>query len=208
MGDWRKMLADVNRLKLKEISVFLTGAIITERKKIYQTLDKSTVKFIPHVHARHDMAEWEFDYFIKNFGTKAFTLHFQYLKYLKNSKHLEKIFIENNIASHKIKNLKPLKKVGGLCIDLSHYIELKHHNQELHDMTVAARKLYKVGCNHLSAVLPNKRSVHKVSKLSDLDYVADIPQKYFSKYICLELMDSIPEQLKFKQYIAKTLAQN
>ena len=57
LGNWQKMIKDVSRFKLKEISLFLTCATYLERKKIYQALEDTSVEKIPHVHARHDMRD-------------------------------------------------------------------------------------------------------------------------------------------------------
>jgi len=161
-GDWRKMIADVKNLKLEEISLFLTVSNQRIRKEIFTALKKTSVKNIYHVHLRDDMLESEIDYLVKNFNTKTFTIHFQYIKLFENSKYSKRIFIENNSGPHRIKNIKDISKVGGLCIDLSHYTDLKNRNPDIHQDTIKARKIYKVGCNHLSAVLPNGRSIHHV----------------------------------------------
>lgn len=205
MGDWQKMLADTQKLKLKKISLFLTGATPKERKEIFKKLLETNIQEIPHVHARHDMKEEEYDFLVEHYKTKAFTLHYQYLSNVKNSKHKKKIFVENNCGAHGVKNIKALSQVGGTCIDLSHLAEFKIHRQKEYQVAVDMVENYKVGCNHLSAVKKDGMSWHKVSNISELDYVAEIPKKYFSKYINLELANSIEEQLKFKKYIADKL---
>lgn len=204
-GDWQKMINDVKRLKLRDISLFLTGARYKERQKIFRELEKTLVSRIPHVHARHDMREDEFDYLVNKYKTKVFTLHFQYIPNLSKSKHLKKIFIENNGRQATITNFNTLKKVGGLCIDLTHYHDMLHHSPRHHKITVKAREKFQVGCNHLSAINSNNRQSHYAKSISELDYISDIPKKYFSKYINIELGNSIPEQIKFKKHIAKVL---
>jgi len=211
-GDWRKMLKEVSDLKLTEISLFLTCANKTERQEIYKALKKTKVKKIPHIHARHDMTQDEFDYLVKTYNTKAFTVHYQYyLKYLKGFKHQDKFFIENNGYGADIKNLSVLKQVGGVCIDLSH---LEHHRRHIYqhkkkyETAVKAASTYKVGCNHLSAVLPNGLSHHKVKNFSELEYVKNIPKHFFSPYINLELGNSIKQQLIFKKKLAKLLVKS
>ncbi|OGY47688.1 MAG: hypothetical protein A2840_00180 [Candidatus Buchananbacteria bacterium RIFCSPHIGHO2_01_FULL_47_11b] len=92
LGNWQQMVKDVGRLKLTDISLFLTGARFSERQQLYGVLEKTAVRNIPHIHARSDMKETELDYLIKRYGTKAFTTHFQYLKYFAKSKH-KKIFL-------------------------------------------------------------------------------------------------------------------
>jgi len=207
-GDWRKMVADVKRLGLTDISLFLTGARITERRKIYQALEQTKVKSIPHIHARNDMREEELDLLVKKYKTKAFTLHYQYIKYFHNSKFIKKIFIENNWGRSTIANLGTLKKVGGMCIDLSHLTHAKNIDASGYHTAVEGVKKYKVGCNHISAIRPDGLSWHYAKGTSELNYVSEIPKKYFSKYICIELGNSISQQLRFRNHIAKILAKS
>jgi len=209
VGDWRKMLKDVFRLKLREISLFLTCANFTERKEIYQALEKTSVKHIPHVHLRHDMKEEELDYLISKYKSKVFTVHYQYfLEYFKNSRYRKMMFIENNGYGADIKDLRVLKMVGGVCIDLAHLEHHRHKSMDKYKVAVQAAKKYKVGCNHISAVLPNGKSWHRVRNMSEFDYLKNIPKKYFSKYICIELVNPILRQLEFKKYVAKILAKS
>ncbi|OGY45911.1 MAG: hypothetical protein A3J65_02045 [Candidatus Buchananbacteria bacterium RIFCSPHIGHO2_02_FULL_45_11b] len=204
-GDWQKQMAEVKNLKLKEISLFLTCANFSERQEIYQALKKTSVKSLPHVHLRHDMKEPELDFLVKNYKTKAFTLHYQCFNLLKNSKHKKKIFIEINDGRQGIKDVNLLKKVGGVCLDLSHLEQFRWHNPKYHKKAILAADKFKIGCNHLSAVRPGGKSRHLAGKISELDYVKNIPRKYFSQYINLELGNSIKQQLKFKKYVAKLL---
>lgn len=208
LGDWRQMVKDVGRFKLKEVSLFLTGASFSERQQIYQALKDSEVKRIPHVHLRHDMQERELNFLVSHYHTKIFTAHYQHLKRYKNFGHKKKIFIECNNGQARIKNFNTLKSVGGVCIDLAHLEYFRLLLPHYYEITCQAAKNYRVGCNHLSAVLPNGLSYHRAYKFSDLDYVKNISQKYFSRYICLELINSIEEQLEFKKYIAKLLARS
>ncbi|MBU1164099.1 hypothetical protein KKA15_00880 [Patescibacteria group bacterium] len=206
LGDWEKSIADVKRLKLKEISLFLTGAKINERKRIYQALENTLVNSIPHVHIRQEESEDELDYFVKNYKTKAFTLHYQYIDFFKNSKHKKKIYIENNWKKHKIEKLSKLNQVGGVCIDLSHHEQFRLTEKECYVMSQKSAENFKIGCNHLSAVRKDGESWHEAKNLDELKYVINIPKKYFSKYICLELVNPISQQIKFKKEIAKLLS--
>lgn len=205
-SDWRKQVKDIKRLRLKEISLFLTAVGTRERQQIYQALEKTSVQRIPHVHARHDMLEEELDFLVARYKTKVFTIHCGYYKFFKNSKYKKKFFIENNMGQTRIKNLNDLKKGGGICIDLSHLEHFRTRSLRDYKMAQVAAKKYKIGCNHLSAVKPNGLSWHHARNTTELDYIRSIPKHYFSRYINLELSNSIPEQLKFKKYIAKLLA--
>lgn len=206
-ADWRKIVKDVRRLKISEISLFLTAVSSRERQYIYQALKNTSVKVIPHVHLKDDMKEWELDFLVSHFKTKVFSCHFQYFeKFFKNSKYKRKIFIENNNRQARIKNLEPFKLAGGICIDLAHLVEFQEYSLKDYRLTCQAVKDYKVGCNHLSAVLSDGQSWHYVKKLSELDYVLKIPKQFFSKYINLEVGNPIAEQFRFRDYLAKILA--
>jgi hypothetical protein len=180
-----------------------------ERKEIFQALAKTAVRRIPHVHLRHDMTESEINFLVSRYQTKVFTVHYQhFLKFFTKSEFRRQMFIENNMGPSRIINPATLKKVGGSCIDLSHLAHFSRRLKKHYKMSQKVAGNYPIGCNHLSAVLPNGLSWHRVLKISDLDYLKEIDQKYFSKYICLELANSIKEQLEFGKYIAKMLAKS
>lgn len=208
LGDWRQMIEDIKRLKLTDISLFLTYVGREDREIIYQLLTAAKVKRIPHVHVRSDMVETELDLLVKKFQTKAFTTHYRYLKYFTKSKYRKQIFIENNDGPDRIVDLRQVQNFGGLCIDLSHYAEMRKYNQK--DFLIArdgVEKLkFPVGCNHLSAILKNGHSRHLALDMKQLDYVTSIPQSYFSDNINIELANSIPQQLEFRKHLAKILS--
>jgi len=72
---WKHKLQEIKRFGLTEVSVFPTYIDLPERKKLYQTLDKSNIKWVPHVHARNDFELWEFEFFWKRFNTRSFNYH-------------------------------------------------------------------------------------------------------------------------------------
>ena len=90
---------------------------------------------------------------------------------------------------------------------MSHYIFHKKNYPKISKTTVDSveKYKYKIGCNHISSVLPNDDSEHYLKKITELNYLTRIPRKYFSEYMCIELGNSIKEQLKFKKYIGKLL---
>jgi len=146
-------------------------------------------------------------FLVRNYKTKAFTIHYPYINYFIKSKYKKNIFVEANYHHCQIRNINNLSKLGGLCIDLAHYREFEIRKSKHYNTTIEAAKKHKIGCNHLSAVLPNGRSWHDAKSFSSLEFVKDIPKKYFSNYICLELINSIPQQIKYKKQLAKLLTQ-
>jgi len=205
-ADWRQAIEDIKNLKLKEVALFLTGVNQSERQEIYRLLQRTSVKRIPHVHAKGEMSSSEFEFLIKHYKTRAFTIHYQYWQKFRKTKFRKKLFIEINDGDHRIRKIDNLKYFGGVCIDLSHYAEFKLSNPREFKVAQAAVQRYKVGCNHLSGLLARGKSWHRVKTKKELDYVVEIPKKYFSRYICLELQNSIREQLVFKKYLAKVLS--
>ena len=63
-SDWKKMVADINKLKIKEVALFPTAIVDKERKELYQLLENSTIDSTPFVHLRNDMLPSELKYLI------------------------------------------------------------------------------------------------------------------------------------------------
>ncbi|MFA5022228.1 MAG: hypothetical protein WC508_04085 [Patescibacteria group bacterium] len=207
-GDWERMIRDVKRLKICEFSLFLTGANSTVRKRIYQRLEKLEIKRIVHVHLRHDMTEAEIKYLASRYGVKVFTIHYSHNEKYQPSQFCRQMFVENNWLKYLEIKQPNIKKFGGICLDLSHLLVIMDNRPGNLETTKEAIKNYKIGCNHVSEVRKNLVSHHQATSFHDFDYLAKLPKKYFSNYVCLEITNSIPEQLKFKKYIAKILAKN
>ncbi len=204
-SDWQQMIKDVNKHNLKTISLFLTTSTYEERQEIFKLLQQSCIKKIPHIHIQDDMKEHELDFLVEHFGVKAMTLHYCYMPRFARSKHKGKIFIENNHNADVIRDPKKLAKVGGACIDVSHYHQFGKYEPEINAMSDEIVKKFKVGCNHVSGIDDNDMHVHTVTSVKQLQYLKNIPKKMFSQYICIELNNSISQQLKFREKIADIL---
>lgn len=99
-----------------------------------------------------------------------------------------------------------VNKIGGLCIDLSHLWSAKYKHAKEFDKTNQDLKKYKVGCNHLNGYSYKYRvDTHFVRNNKQLDYLKEVPKKYFGKVILLEMQNSIKQQLEYKEYIIKIL---
>ena len=222
-SDWREKTKEIDQLSLKKIALFPTYLKIKDREELYGLLEKSSIKRIPHVHLRDDMEKWELDYLSEKYKTKLFNIHIwdNLNKILKNySAYLDKIYIENNVATGK-EFVNSLKKVAGICLDFSHY----------HDLWViqkipsyagfpALLKKHTIGCCHISAI--RKKSVpynswdikvpeinklfscHLLNDFSELDYVKKYID-YLPKYVSIELENSFQEQLRVKKYLEKII---
>ena len=126
------------------------------------------------------MKEAELDLLVRRYKTKAFTIHYRYLKNFKNSKYLNKIFVENNNGKDRIYALESLKRVGGMCIDLSHHAEFKRHEPKEYRVAVQGVEefRFKVGCNHISAMWSNGYTWHYTHSTKELNYLTDIPRRF------------------------------
>ena len=208
---WEDKLKEVNTMGLKEVCVFPEYLKLKERKKMYPELLKSCIKKVPLVHIRDDMEKWELKFFYDNFKTRWFNFHEHSFDDLLRGewrgfhKHLLLEFNYNN----RISKLVDLKKIGGLCIDLSHLWSAKNRNVTEFDRCNEAAKNHKVKCNHLNGYdAKDMHDLHYVSNNSELDYLKEIPKKFFGKIIALEMYNTIEEQLKFKKYIVKIMKNN
>ncbi|RJR31066.1 hypothetical protein C4569_03445 [Candidatus Parcubacteria bacterium] len=205
-GNWEQMISDVRKLKLEKVSLFLTATAKPDRSRIYRQLKSSCVKFIPHVHLMSEMTDEEMTYLIKNYNTRAFTTHQEFISDFIASVYRNKIFIENSFNSDEKALSEKIRLFKGICLDLAHFFEDSRKRPIFLKMTKQALKKYEIGCNHLSVILPDGESDHLAKKDENFNYLHKLPQSYFSRYICLELINPIAEQLEYKNKIAKLLS--
>lgn len=212
-SDWEKKINEANELDLKEIALFLTGLESEKRKKLIKLLEKSEIESIPILHLRNDMKLAELDYFLKNYQTKAFTLHSQseFPLIYDYSKYQNLIFIENVYQP-----LSPaeIKNFGGICLDLSHLENDRITAQEKFKYNIKVIKKYPLGGNHISCLkkIPFRDDKgylrydsHNLENLSELDYLKKYPLSYFSQIIAIELENSLQDQLRARDYIINLL---
>jgi hypothetical protein len=116
------------------------------------------------------------------------------------------LILELHSDNH-IPKTKQLEKIGGFCIDFSHFKASEERWTKEFDYVLKKRKLKKhfIG-NHLNGYDPVKKvDMHTVKSLKDFDYLKTLPKFIFGKYIALETFNSIKEQLKFKEYLCNFL---
>lgn len=221
-GKWEDKVKEIDELRLKEVALFPTGLNISERKELYQLLEKTKLENIPHVHLRNDMEIFELDYLTSRFRTEVFNIHSEnsYYKFSKDYlAYFKKIFVENTNGFLPTKN--DLKKYAGVCLDLSHWEAVIIGNGETCPESLALRKIankYKVGCNHISAVKPEKISFydrfsnekvycyddHWLGDFNELDYVKKY-KNYLADIISIELENPLKRQMEVKKYLEKIL---
>jgi hypothetical protein len=218
--DWAQRIKQLDRLKIKEIALFLTSVNLAERKKLYQLLKNTKVKRIPHVHLREEMESWELKWLAKNYQTKLFNIHAnpKFEKIIReNPRFLPLIYVENGSIIDDY-FIKILKQCAGLCLDFAHWVVGDNFKRPGYEQLPALVKEYKIGCAHVSAFVAEGRkeydqnqdlwvsyAPHSFEKLQDLNYLKKF-KKILPKFVSLELVNSLEEQLQAKKYLEKLLA--
>ena len=201
-SDWQEKLAEIKEFKITEAAVFLTRFDKKERDHLYKFLLKSNLKYIPLVHLRHDTDASDIEFFNKNFGTNHFNIHenaFQDLDRWGNN--LNKLYLELNYDGE-IPKVVDLDKIGGFCLDLSHFKSAIARGKEEATLVFKEKSKSKFACNHLNGYNDLfQRDVHFVTDLRQFDYLKDLPEFVFGKIIAIEVDNCIEDQLNFKEYI-------
>ncbi len=205
-NDWKDKLNDINKLGISEATLFLTRFDQSQRKKIYRTLLDSTLKNIPLVHIRNDMEIEELVFLENKFKTKYFTIHEKSFGFLNKWPGFQKkLYLEmdtNNYISQKVM----VEKIGGFCVDLSHFKLAQTQWTKEFDYTYFRKEKANFGCNHLTGCCAEKNAdLHTIKSLKDFNYLKTLPKFLFGKVIGLEISNSISQQIKFKKYLVKLL---
>lgn len=207
-SDWRKKLNEIKKLKLEEVAVFPTCLDRKERSELYGLLKETKVKRAPLFHLRDDILSEEVEYFIKNYQTKMFCIHSsrEYCFPTDIEKYKKMVFIENTRTPL---DEKEIKEFAGVCLDFSHLEDDRRMRPENFAINKKIIEKYPVGCGHISAIKKEKKddrySSHFFQELSEFDYLKKYPKKYFPKILAIELVNSIGEQLKVKDYLKNIL---
>lgn len=206
-SSWKSKLKEIEKFKISKLALFLEDFIKPQRKKIYKALLASKVKKIPIVHIRNDMKKQELIFLVRNFGSRYFTIHEDCFEFLEKWRGFYKyLFLEMN-SDNFIPKSVDVKKIGGFCIDLSHFkVEEEKFLKEF-EYIVKRKKVRKYfACNHLNGYSPIKnKDLHTIRTLKDFDYLKTLPKFLFSKIIALETYNKISEQLRFRRYLVKLL---
>ena len=205
--DWKSKLEEIDKFKLTKVNLFLERFKKKQRKKIYPAILDSNIKNIPLVHIRHDMDKEELVFLAKNFGSKYFTIHEDGFRIMEKWKGFYKdLYLEMNYDGFVPKSVE-VAKIGGFCIDLSHFKAAATEWSEDFDYVFKRREIsHYFDCNHLNGYDPKKNTdMHTVKSLKNFDYLKTLPKFLFGDIIALEVENSIAEQLKFKKYLIKLL---
>ena len=205
---WKDQLKEINKLKITKVAIFPTTLNYKQRKKFYSELEKSCIKEIKLVHIRgEDFTIKEIKYLMLRFKCKLFNCHEDSFDkfYKKWHRFKENIVLELNY-NNKIENRISPNKMGGFCIDLSHFkTAMERHSLE-YDYTINHMKDTKFRANHLNGYSKKyKRDIHFITNKKQLAYLKKIPKKLFSNVIGMEMENSIKKQLEYKKYIINLL---
>jgi len=205
--DWEEKLLGIEKNKINEFALFLEMFNKKERRKIYSALLSMNAKRIPFVHIKNEMEKFELKLLQDNFGTEYFNMHENSFPYINRWEGFhKKILVEFNY-NNKIPPYVHVEKMGGFCIDLSHFkasqilwtseFEYIYKRKKHTEWFIA---------NHLNGFDPVKiKDKHTITSIKDFDYLKTLPKFLFGKYIVLEVFNSINEQILFKEYLIKLL---
>lgn len=209
-SDWRAKIKETAVLGLGECALFPTCLDKNQREEFYGLLERSSIKKCPFVHLRSDMPVTEIEYLIKRFGTRVFNIHCNTENPLEYdlSKFASMIYVEH---VYNIFDEAEMKQWAGVCLDISHLENDRLLNKPMFASITDALKIYRIGCNHISAMSDTIRvnsagdrryDRHCFEDLSQFDYITRYPAKYFSDFCALEVENSLQDQLRARDYIA------
>lgn len=207
---WQEKIKEINKYKIKEAAVFIEEISKSRCKDLFKELLDSSLKKIPLVHLRDDSTIDEIEFFRKNFKTKYFTIHesdFPIKPELK--KYRKKLYLEMNFDDYISKKVN-VKKIGGFCIDLSHFKAAENSFSKEFLYIIDKRKFKKLfKCNHVNGYSYKKNlDMHTIKSEKDFNYLKTVPKFLFGNVIAIECYNSIKEQIKFKKYLIKLLNKN
>lgn len=219
-SEWKNKIKEIDKFGIKELALFPTMLKIDQRKELYNLLEKTNLKEIPHVHLRDDMEEWEVEFLIGKYKANLFNIHPSEsgYNYVIKSKYKNKIFVENQAKLNET-FFNVLNNCGGLCIDFSHWEDKGEiQKNEGYEKMEELIKKYKIGCCHISAISENileeyNYEINKIIFCHDLHIMNDLNQlnyikkylKYLPEYVSIELENSFEEQLEVKEYLEKII---
>ena len=207
--DWRSKLKEVEKYNIKKIALFLEQYGPQQRQKIYAALLNSKIRRIPFVHARDDMEKEEFLFLKKRFKTRYFNIHKGSFKNLKKWEGIHRyLFLEFGIRdSNKIPKNVDVSKIGGFCIDLSHFKAEEERWTKAFEYVIERKKVHHYfKCNHLNGYsFKRRKDKHTVQSRRDFDYLHTLPKFVFGDIIALEMYNPIKQQLRYRDYLIKLL---
>jgi len=154
------------------------------------------------------MTRDELELLIKKYKAKYLTIHENSFKVM-NKWHgfYRKLYLEMNYDNSVASDVK-VKKIGGFCVDLSHFKSAEEKWSKEFKYTLKRRQKRKTfASNHLNGYsYKENHDLHTITSLKQFDYLKTLPEFVFGKVIAIEVFNSIEEQLKFKKHVIKLLS--
>ncbi len=137
---WQVKLKEIEKYRISNVALFLEYFAETQRKRIYKALLNSSIKKIPLVHIRNDMDKEELKFLVKNFDSEYLTIHEDSFDVLEKWRgYYKKLFLEMDADNFISKTVK-VEKIGGFCVDLSHFKVGKEKGSKEFDYIIQRRK--------------------------------------------------------------------
>jgi hypothetical protein len=203
-SNWQNQLKEINSNNIERISFFATGLDENEFEKAIGQIEKSCIREIVHVHLRNEHNEEIANYFSNKYNTQYFTLHPVSFNHCLNwSENIRNKVVIEIPHSHVREDDYNFQKILGICIDLSHSKDYHFYGQR--NIINKLINQYKVKMNHVGPVLFGCISSHTVTNIRQFNYLKHINRNLLSDTLCLEVTNSIDEQLKFKKIIEEII---
>ena len=199
-------ILSINKKQINTAALFFESVKESDRDSIYLALEKSNIKKIPLIHIRGDVSKDEIKFFKDKYKTKYFTIHEdEAVKMKKWTGYHKDLYLEMNTDNFVSKKID-IDKLGGFCIDLSHFkVEEQKWSKEFLYI-LSKRKKSVFACNHINGYSYKKNcDLHVVKDLMSFNYLNTLPEFLFGKMIAIETYNSIDSQIKFKNYLIKLL---
>jgi hypothetical protein len=204
--DWTRKLEEIEKYKIRKVALFVECYEKEERELIYKALLKSKIKEIPLVHIRKDTEKEEIAFLQKKYNSIYFTIHEDHFNVLEKWKgYYKNLYLEMNKDDF-IPNKVQVSKIGGFCIDLSHFKAAEEKETKEFEYVANERKKDIFHCNHLNGYSYKKKTdLHTIKKLEEFDYLKTLPFFLFGDAIAIETFNSITKQLEFQKYLSEFL---
>ena len=208
--DWKSKIKEINELGLQRIALILESFSKKQRERIYEALEKSSVKEIPLVHLKNDMSREELEYLRDRYQSRYLTIHEDSFSVLEKwHGHYQNLFLELNYNNRIPANVD-IGKIGGFCVDLAHFKAAEEKWSKEFEYTLKRKNKKSIfACNHLSGYSAAKNiDLHSPKNKRDFEYVKTLPDFLIGDVIAIEIYNPIKDQLKFKRQIIAMLSPN
>lgn len=213
VGDWRQQISDIKKKGITECALFMTGLKKEEKPELFECLSDVSQLAIPFIHLKSDIAVKELELFCTKYKTQFFNIHSEneYPQENDLSAFSSKILLENSSPI----TAEEAGKWGGICLDISHLENDRLMGSKQYDHICDLLEQFPIHANHASGIAKVPAMVpggieptydrHVLESVDQYEYIRNIPKKYLSPIIALEITNDIDTQLQAKEYIENIL---